>query len=91
MKLFPACAGVILLSVPLIHNVATFPRMCGGDPFHQQIYLYDLLLFPACAGVILFVLSVRISIVTFPRMCGGDPVVNRIIHSFLPFSPHVRG
>ena len=31
--LFPACAGVIPISLPLWSGPGTFPRVCGGDPY----------------------------------------------------------
>ena len=33
--LFPACAGVILLSNLINHHNVSFPHMCGGDPYPQ--------------------------------------------------------
>ena len=30
--LFPAYAGVILLTCIFCHILGTFPRICGGDP-----------------------------------------------------------
>ena len=31
-SLFPACAGVIPISVALLIAFSSFPRTCGGDP-----------------------------------------------------------
>ena len=35
LVLFPACAGVILVSVSVGMRIVTFPRVCGGDPHHR--------------------------------------------------------
>ena len=32
IRVFPACAGVIRLSLDFADAGASFPRMCGGDP-----------------------------------------------------------
>ena len=42
-RLFPACAGVILLLSAVIYDLSTFPRMCGGDPkkFNKVCYGVD--------------------------------------------------
>ena len=34
--LFPACAGVIPISLPLWSGPGTFPRVCGGDPYELR-------------------------------------------------------
>ena len=36
MKLFPACAGVILAPLPGELFPASFPRVCGGDPWIKE-------------------------------------------------------
>ena len=36
VKLFPACAGVILIIEVRSGLVYTFPRMCGGDPAEKD-------------------------------------------------------
>ena len=41
VKVFPAYAGVILVSATVSNPSFSIPRVCGGDPrFCQYVYLY---------------------------------------------------
>ena len=72
-SLFPACAGVILISYVNTFFIFTFPRMCGGDPNERHFNQIPQMLFPACAGVIPNQRQIEAESCAFPRMCGGDP------------------
>ena len=50
--LFPAYAGVILITHILQFGSVPFPRIRGGDPKYNNGKLRWLMLFPAYAGVI---------------------------------------
>ncbi len=43
-KLFPACAGVILITINRKIIEESFPRVCGGDPV-KMVYLKQRFLF----------------------------------------------
>ena len=73
------------------HDVQSFPRVCGGDPYAVFLARNNNLLFPACAGVILFNFFTYVSLLTFPRVCGGDPLCFLTEAFAMTFSPRVRG
>ena len=91
LRLFPACAGVILGCAVGFSPTGAFPRVCGGDPFRGGYVHSNIKLFPACAGVILDYIRVIIPTETFPRVCGGDPETLNKIFDVRNFSPRVRG
>ena len=50
MKLFPACAGVILIGVCRTAYEQTFPRMRGGDPAYILQAIEERIFSPHARG-----------------------------------------
>ena len=90
-SLFPAYAGVILLSLLWLYASSSFPRIRGGDPGLTPVKLAEILLFPAYAGVILEKAESNELKATFPRIRGGDPAHFFVKFLTFLFSPHTRG
>ena len=49
-SLFPACAGVILLTDNSPNELLAFPRMCGGDPMLSNLVANGLNFSPHVRG-----------------------------------------
>ena len=50
VKLFPACAGVILCLICWNREKRAVPRMCGGDPFSNFTCFTAILCSPHVRG-----------------------------------------
>ena len=49
-KLFPAYAGVIRYVFPFRRQALTFPRVCGGDPYSQNLLIFRIVFSPRMRG-----------------------------------------
>ena len=77
VKLFPACAGVILVAETIYKPPFTFPRMCGGDPNAKQQANKNLAFSPHVRGWSRFRRKACKKQVLFPA-CAGVILVQEI-------------
>ena len=90
-SVFPAHAGVILVSRMLSLSSLRFSRTRGGDPFSSCNTLNFDVVFPAHAGVIPQTSRIPTMARGFSRTRGGDPATVGEPGAIITFFPHTRG